>query len=271
VYSSQLAQQQRQSAEAYLAWKWGIQNLLPSYQVYLKYPPPPLATYIAPSIPITAANLLLNLDAGNVASYPGSGSTWTDLAGSGLVTTLYGSPTYSSANGGYLAFVPSSSQYAQTSASLSVLTQFSVEVWHYYNGTFAGGQPCILTEVFVGGINFFLGSLLVSPPQLQFGFFNGSFNITPSGYSLPAVGWYQLVGTFNGSVINLYVNNVLTQTQGNNQTPTSGASGIRLMRRWDNPDYWGGYLSIIRIYSRALTATEITANYNASKARFGLS
>ena len=40
------------------------------------------------------AGLLFHLDAGNASSYPGSGSTWTDLAGSGLTTTLYNSPTY---------------------------------------------------------------------------------------------------------------------------------------------------------------------------------
>ena len=43
------------------------------------------------------------------------------------------------------------------------------------------------------------------------------------------------------------------------------------MRRWDLGDYWGGYLAIVRIYGRALQASEITQNYGASKARFGLS
>jgi hypothetical protein len=43
------------------------------------------------------------------------------------------------------------------------------------------------------------------------------------------------------------------------------------MRRWDTGNYWGGRISVVRIYNRALTSTEITANYDASKARFGLS
>jgi len=43
------------------------------------------------------------------------------------------------------------------------------------------------------------------------------------------------------------------------------------MRRWDNPEYWGGYLAIVRIYNRALSATEVTTNYSGNKARFGLS
>ena len=46
------------------------------------------------------ADLLLSLDAGNPASYPGSGSTWTDTTG-GKTFALTGSPAYSSDNGGY--------------------------------------------------------------------------------------------------------------------------------------------------------------------------
>jgi hypothetical protein len=42
------------------------------------------------------------------------------------------------------------------------------------------------------------------------------------------------------------------------------------MRRWDNPDYWGGKLAIVRIYTGALIESNIQANYNAEKARFGL-
>jgi hypothetical protein len=215
---------------------------------------------------------LFYLDAGNPSSYPGSGSTWTDLAGSGITTTLYSSPTYSSANGGYLTFNPASSQYAQTSASLSLLTKFTIEVWTYYTASTTGQLPCILTEVFTGGaINFFLGTLTgVTAPTLQFGFYNGAFNIA-SSTTLPSAGWYHLVGTFDGSTINLYVNNVLTLTQANTQTPTCSGSGIRLMRRWDNPDYWGGNLAIVRIYGLALTAGQVSTNYNASKTRFGLS
>ena len=55
---------------------------------------------IAPSVtppvsPITSG-LVLNLDAGNVASYPGSGTTWTDTVGSKIFTLAgtIGAPTY---------------------------------------------------------------------------------------------------------------------------------------------------------------------------------
>ena len=49
---------------------------------------------------IVRSGLVLHLDAARPASYPGSGTTWTDLSGQGNNGTLTNGPTYSSANGG---------------------------------------------------------------------------------------------------------------------------------------------------------------------------
>jgi len=42
------------------------------------------------------------------------------------------------------------------------------------------------------------------------------------------------------------------------------------MERWDLSDYWGGYLSTVAIYDKALTQSQITTNWNDTKSRFGL-
>lgn len=280
-YPAGVSTAQRQDIEGYLANKWGLTESLPAdfpgrpvnALTFIQKPGLQYHTSIMfPTYSKIAANLLFHLDAGNPTSYSGSGSTWNDLAGSGLTTTLYNSPTYSSDDGGYLSFVASSSQYAQTSASLSVLTTWSIEVWHYYNGTFSGSQPCILTELFSSGaINFFLGTLNgATAPELQVGFFNNNWNVTAPGYTLPANGWYHLIGTYDGSNVKLYVNNVLTQTYATSQTPISSGGGIRFMRRWDQTDYWGGRLAIVKIYDDAISNGDVTTKYNANRERFGL-
>jgi hypothetical protein len=70
--------------------------------------------------PVTSG-LVMSLDAGNAASYPGSGTTWTDTVGS-KAFTLFNGPTYSALNGGYINFVAASSQYGFATSFDSALT-----------------------------------------------------------------------------------------------------------------------------------------------------
>ena len=42
------------------------------------------------------------------------------------------------------------------------------------------------------------------------------------------------------------------------------------MRRWDQADYWGGRLAIVKIYDDAISLGDVTTKYNANRARFGL-
>jgi hypothetical protein len=280
-YNAVLTSSQRQQVESYLAQKWGLVRYLPTDHGFYTNPGGgPQVGVVKTTISMTARppafvseGLVFHLDAGNAASYSGSGSTWNDLAGSGLTTTLFNSPTYSSDNGGYLSFVPSSSQYGKTSASLSELTRWTVEIWHYYSATNGSGNPCILSEVWSNTpINFTIGSAAFGGnTTLQAAYFNSNWYYTAANYSLPSVGWYHIVGTYDGTTLTLYINNVSTRTQASAGTVASSGLGIHIMRRWDTGNYWGGRISIVRIYSRALTSTEITANYDASKARFGLS
>ena len=205
-YNAVLTSSQRQQVESYLAQKWGLVRYLPTDHGFYTNPGGgPQLGIVKTTISMTArasafvsAGLLFHLDAGNPASYSGSGSTWNDLAGSGLTTTLFNSPTYNSANGGYLSFVPGSSQYGKTSASLAELTTFTVEVWHYFNDTTSGGNPCIVSEIWEGSpINFMIGSVS-GWPYLNTGFYGaGGWNNTSSDYQLPSVGWYHIVGTFD--------------------------------------------------------------------------
>jgi hypothetical protein len=68
----------------------------------------------------------------------------------------------------------------------------------------------------------------------------------------------------------VYINNTLvsTTTTGG-AVPSSSNAGIRLMRRWDNPDCWGGYLSQVEIYDEALTGVQISSIWNSTKSRYG--
>ena len=289
-YPAGVSEIQRQQIEGYLAIKWGLQDSLPAGHPGLFGVPPTTMTFVQqpgliwhdsrvlnrqypPITQIITNGLLLHLDAGNLASYPGTGNQWSDLTGSGVLVTLYMSPTFSSDNGGYLAFSPASGQYAQSDVDLGTLTRWTLEVWHYYNGTNIGSNPCIVVQNYSQNshINYLLGAT-TNNNTLSTAFYNSGFLRTDYTYVLPAVGWYHIVGTYDGENLKLYVNNVLIKTAPTTDTPVDSGPGLVLMKRWDgNSEFWGGYLSIVRIYNRALLENEVDANYTFSKARFGLS
>jgi hypothetical protein len=223
------------------------------YDTRSKYNPPTLA---------------LNLEA--TPSYLDSTSsptTWTDSVGN-VPFTLYGGVGYNSGNGGYLTFQASSSRYAASTTG-PALTQWAVEVWHYWNGQNVGSNPCILSDQFVSTINYALGTL--DSGALQTGHFNGGWHTT-APYTLPASNaWYHIVGTYNGQDVKLYVNGVcVATTHDPGITPQKGGAGINLMKRWDNPDFWGGRLSSVRIYNGELGAAQVKLNFDATKSQFGL-
>jgi len=224
------------------------------------------------SIPVPPLTPVLSLDAGNPASYPGAGgySTWTDTIGS-MTFTLVNGPTYNSANGGYIQFDPGSGQYAASPTNLGTLAAWSIEAWHYYDGTNTPAGPNIFTEYPYGGgtINLGLGSTN-NASDLQTWWYGGGFQTTDP-YTLTPGNWYQIVGTFDGTTLNLYVNNTVVQTT--NRPPGGAANpgiGYGLMTRWDPGGFWGGRLAIVNLYNSALTGTEVTQNFEYYRSRFGL-
>jgi hypothetical protein len=189
--------------------------------------------------------------------------------------TLINGPTFSSTYGGYINFVATSSQYANTSTSLTSTPNWTVEVWHYYTGSGNGGtNACIVSQNFPGttsAIQFFIG--YSASTNFGTGFFNGSFYQT-SYYTPPTTNkWYHIVGNYTGSALNLYINGCLVQTTATSATAASNGAGFKLMGRWDAPaqaDYWGGGIAVFRIYNRPLVASEVNANFNAERGRFGI-
>jgi hypothetical protein len=210
---------------------------------------------------------VLSLDAAN---YSGSGP-WIDSI-SGKSFTLYNSPSWSNGSyGGYFDFSAASSQYAECSTSLPSLSTWTIGVWHYYTGQNVGSGMCIVTEVYPGStsnINYSLGD---NSGGFSSGFFDGNWRITGS-YSLTANNWYYIVGVYDGSSLMLYANGSLVAGVGglSGLSPISSQGGIRLMRRWDLGDYWGGKLATVDIYGRALNSGQINSIWNSTKSRFGL-
>jgi hypothetical protein len=228
---------------------------------------------------MVTSGLVLALDAADKNSYPGSGTTWTDVSGNNNNGTLNDSPPFSSANGGCLTFSNVTTQ-AVSVADTSILQPASVtlSVWIYvtqYNplNDFDGQFPTILWRCYDAnsGGNASYG-LSLSAGQFP------RFTITPtqliSTTICPISTWVNLVGvyTVGGSQI-LYRNGVVDVTTTGPATIPYSSQVISVGTRIFNGTYqypWNGRISNVSIHNRALTSIEVLQNYNATKSRFGL-
>jgi len=236
---------------------------------------------------IVTNGLILNLDAAKRDSYPGSGIVWNDLSGNNRNGTLTSSPTYSSANGGSIAFNNTSSYCAFSGDTFNISPgtagEISLEIWVYPTGPYTSYTSEGLTNLggffgqgfFAGTTGWGIGMNTAS------GINNFAFQVrninTISQLTAPFTNnnWYHVVGTFTRNEnTRLYVNGSLISSASNtnigNLTITPSANTAAIGRGGGVPFYAGGNIASARIYNRPLSSTEITQNYNALKGRFSL-
>ena len=118
------------------------------------------------------------------------------------------------------------------------------------------------------------GSTIFSKGYLRSGFYLGDFFASvayPAGASWSANTWYHYVQVRSSGFETNYRNAISLgsiaspDNQSNIGTPFAIAKFSP-----DNAGYFGGIIPIVRMYNRALSATEILQNYNALKGRYGL-
>jgi hypothetical protein len=203
--------------------------------------------------------LVLCLDAANPKSYPGSGTTWTDLSGRGNNGTLTNGPTYSSSNGGSIVF-DGTNDYVSSSLSSSLGTQFSISFWFKKNNNNVGNPIN-----FQGSPSF---ELLVDQTN-RINIYDGADHFYNFTTTIGA--WYNMTVVKNATNFLLYVNNisspVLNFASSYNNTNTNFIIGKHPSV---SSNYINGNIAQVSIYNRALTALEIQQNYIATKSRYGL-
>jgi hypothetical protein len=225
---------------------------------------------------IVTSGLVLALDAANRNSYPRTGTSWYDLSGTNNGTLTNG-PTFNAGNGGSIVF-DGVDDYVSVSSAQSLnpgTNSFTIDYWCKINSS---NYSCALETrgtnlygflaiaYYLGGyMSLFLNGTndpaqniyLTTTTPVQFSVWNHQSIVVDRSTQ-------QIIFYYNG----YQTGNKVSITDTGTIDPGSG------YRYWIGGDLGGspmnGNIPILRQYNRALSATEILQNYNATKSRFGL-
>ena len=216
---------------------------------------------------IEAFGLDIYLDANDSNSYSGSGTTWTNLAPSGIFTNATLRTT-----SGLSAYTSSSPSYFTNLRAYIPLTYnriryypFTYSVWVYptalsnYSSLIDQGNDKFLFCFYQSDIDLY--------PHASDGIINLNLNT-----------WYNLTVTYTfGENFKFYKDGVLQSTASFTQDSVDnddfsnwsfGSGSISSSSDGDNEDFVGRYGAIM-VYNRPLSATEVLSNYNALKSTYG--
>jgi hypothetical protein len=227
--------------------------------------------------PVVDSSLQLWYDAGQSTSYPGSGSTWTDLSGKNNTGTLVDSPAYSSADGGSIVFNGTSNQVTTTTFFTNPAT-FSVGVW--FKTSVASGKKLIGFQATQTGSSSSYDRMIYmgTDGKLYFGVYDGNTNTAVSPLTYNNNVWHYALATYGGegSTMRLYVDgqSVATATALNAENYNGywriGAFNVTAWPGGASSGYFSGNISIAQVYSRSLNSTEVLQNFNAVRGRYNI-
>lgn len=219
---------------------------------------------------IVTSGLVLALDAGNTKSYPGSGTTWTDLSGNGNTGTLTNGPTYNSSNGGSIVF-DGANDYVQTANLATVVSSKTLSAWCQLGSTTQTGGGLIGVMSTNGSI---FDTIVYNETGQGWGFGSDFYSRTAwSGVSETSTSsWAYLTATYSNNLYSLYRNAVLilTTTSYGIYTFNSGVNFILGKRHSTATGPLNCKIAQATIHNVALSSAQILQNYNALRGRFGL-
>jgi hypothetical protein len=192
------------------------------------------------------------------------GSTLIDLTGRGNTGTLTNGPTYSSSNNGSIVF-DGTNDYVVSNLNLNLLPEVTFSGWIYT--TRSSGNCGIM-----GNDNNTYGRVIRCSGSV-FNILKTTDGAGNSTSNIPLNQWFNIVVTWSTSSVKFYLNSTQEQTTFAGESATyddatstyfgstgpSGATQTLL-----------GNIAQVSIYNRALTATEVQQNFNATRSRFGI-
>jgi hypothetical protein len=213
--------------------------------------------------------LICHLDAGDINSYVGSGTTWTDLSSYGNNVTIIGSPGWTTVGGRTAFNLTADGHYMQGNSRTGFpTTSLTLEAWIYPAASelTAGDRGTII--VANGGSAAYMSITKDTMKQSNYW-----YSHTPEGYheSTSAVsrgGWHHFCCVWDNTNVHQWTDGNYGKVFGVTGTSTSNPTWI--IGRESSGRQFSGGIAVIKIYNRALAGAEVLSNFNALKGRFGI-
>jgi glucose/arabinose dehydrogenase len=204
---------------------------------------------------------------GLVAAYAfneGTGLSVADASGNGTTGTISGAAwTTAGKYGNALTFNGTSNWVTvPDSASLDVTSGLTLEAW-VRPSTIAGWRT-VFTKETGGGEVYQLYASNGATPVAYLSTTTGGDQGFGAGAALPLNTWTHLAATYDGSALHIYVNGNLAGTQSVSGAILTSTSALRIGGNGPWGEYFSGQLDELRVYNRALTATEIGQDENTA-------
>jgi len=227
---------------------------------------------------ISTSGMVFCLDAGFTPSYPTSGTTWDDLTNGVNNGTLTNGPTFNSSNGGSIVF-DGIDDYTSSGIIVPDNGNFTLSFWMYYLG--GSNQVGIIStwDTSWNGIGIATSNYNNNNVWSLRSWTNngagGGMNWGVLDNLKNTWSYITLTYIFSSKTQYYYINGTFQNSETFGSSITN--STLQIARGGQTNSAQLTYyppanlrISNLQVYNRALTATEITQNYNAQKSRFGL-
>ena len=224
--------------------------------------------------------LILNYDFGSAETYPGVGTLAQNLVGTGYTGTLTNGPAYSTLGGGSLLLDASNDYISSLDPGLAL--PFTMSVWVYFN-SLSGWQTIIGqdTSISVPRGRFYFqraNANAVSPNipgRITFSLIKSDGEVwAVNSQANPTTStWINYTASISATNMSLYQNGVLQDSLNGAFSLQAGTGPITYGVGWYDSilaDYCNLNLGNVQIYNRALSASEIGQNFNATRNKFGI-
>ncbi|MEC4749970.1 LamG-like jellyroll fold domain-containing protein [Methylomicrobium sp. Wu6] len=200
---------------------------------------------------------------GLVAAYgfeEASGTKVADASGNGNIGTINGAVRITNGHSGKALQFNGTSNWVTVndSASLDLSTGMTLEAWVYPLSQTDGGNTIILKEASGAEMYALYSEEDVNLPISYIN--NGDYSGVQGPNRLPVNTWTHLVATYDGQYQRLYVNGVEVDNSAQSGLIQQSTGVLRIGGNSQWGEYFKGYIDEVRIYNRALTATEINTN-----------